>query len=66
MSAVTVFYIRHGHNPANQLHQLSHKLVDYPLTRIGTTQASALAEWLALGPAPAAIYTSPLQRAKQT
>jgi hypothetical protein len=32
VTGVTAWYIRHGHNPANQVRQLSHKVIDYPLT----------------------------------
>jgi hypothetical protein len=53
---VTAWYIRHGHNPANLARQLSGKVVDYPLTELGVTQATTLASRLAREPAPAAIY----------
>ncbi len=66
VTGVTAWYIRHGHNPANQRHQLSHKAIDYPLTELGVTQAAALAGQLAGEPGPAAIYASPLRRAAQT
>lgn len=66
MTSVTAWYIRHGHNPANQARQLSHKVIDYPLTDLGVTQATALAGQLARQPGPAAIYASPLRRAAQT
>jgi probable phosphoglycerate mutase len=66
VTGVTVWYIRHGHNPANQTAELSHKITDYPLTELGVTQASALASQLAQYQAPAAIYASPLRRATQT
>jgi probable phosphoglycerate mutase len=65
-ASVTAWYIRHGHNPANlPPRQLTHKLIDHPLTDLGITQATILAERLARYPAPAAIYTSPLRRATQ-
>ena len=38
MTGVTAWYIRHGHNPANQAHQLSHKIIDYPLTDLGAAR----------------------------
>jgi broad specificity phosphatase PhoE len=66
VTGVTAWYIRHGHNPANQSRQLSHKAVDHPLTMLGAAQAAALADRLASEPAPAAIYSSPLRRAAQT
>jgi bisphosphoglycerate-dependent phosphoglycerate mutase len=66
VTGVTAWYIRHGHNPANQSRQLSHKVIDYPLTELGVAQAAALAGQLAGQPGPAAIYASPLRRAAQT
>jgi probable phosphoglycerate mutase len=66
VTSVTAWYIRHGHNPANQARQLSHKVIDYPLTDLGVAQATALAGQLARQPGPAAIYASPLRRAVQT
>jgi broad specificity phosphatase PhoE len=67
VTGVIAWYIRHGHNPANEApRRLSHKVVDYPLTGRGVAQASALAGRLAREPAPAAIYASPLRRAVQT
>jgi len=66
--AVSVWYIRHGENPANLTGELSCRKVDYPLTGHGIEQAQALAARLASGsePVPAAIYASPLRRAAQT
>jgi broad specificity phosphatase PhoE len=67
LASVTIWYIRHGHNPANQPpRRLSHQVIDYPLTDLGVTQATTLGERLARHPAPAAIYASPLRRATQT
>jgi probable phosphoglycerate mutase len=67
VSRVIAWYIRHGHNPANQHpRRLSHKVVDYPLTGLGVTQATTLAGRLAREDAPAAVYASPLRRAVQT
>jgi broad specificity phosphatase PhoE len=66
VTGVTAWYIRHGHNPANQARQLSHKIIDYPLTELGVIQAAALARQMADEPGPAAIYASPLRRAVQT
>jgi broad specificity phosphatase PhoE len=66
VTGATAWYIRHGHNPANQSRQLSHKIIDYPLTELGVTQAAALAGQLAARPGPAAIYASPPRRAAQT
>ena len=66
--AVSVWYIRHGENPANLTGELSCRKVDYPLTGHGVEQAQALAARLASEgePGPAAIYASPLRRAAQT
>ena len=65
--AVRTWYIRHGHNPANQPpRRLSHKVVDCPLTELGVAQATALAGRLGRLVVPAAIYSSPLRRAVQT
>jgi hypothetical protein len=66
VTGVTAWYIRHGHNLANQRHQLSHKVTDYPLTDLGVTQSTTLAGQLARQPGPVAIYASPLRRAAQT
>ena len=63
---VTVWYIRHGENPANLTGELSCRTVDYPLTDHGVEQAVALAGRLSGEPTPAAIYASPLRRAAQT
>ena len=64
--SVSVWYIRHGENPANLTGELSCRRVDYPLTDHGVEQARALAGLLSREPAPAAIYASPLRRAAQT
>lgn len=64
--SVSVWYIRHGQNPANLTGELSCRWVDYPLTGHGVEQAQALAGLLSREPAPAAIYASPLRRAAQT
>ncbi|MCW2934963.1 MAG: fructose-2,6-bisphosphatase [Actinomycetia bacterium] len=65
-NSVSVWYIRHGENPANLTGELSCRTVDYPLTSHGVEQARALADLLSREPAPAAIYASPLRRAAQT
>lgn len=64
--SVTVWYIRHGENPANLTGELSCRAVDYPLTERGVAQAADLASQLKVDSAPAAIYASPLRRATQT
>lgn len=66
MTGITAWYMRHGQNPANQSLQLSHKIIDYPLTELGVNQANAIAQQLAHQPGPAAIYASPLPCAAQT
>jgi broad specificity phosphatase PhoE len=69
--SITVWYVRHGENPANLTGELSCRAVDYPLTERGVTQADDLAGRLSRAsvdcpPAPVAIYASPLRRAAQT
>jgi broad specificity phosphatase PhoE len=67
VTGVFVWYIRHGHNPANQPpRQLSHKAIDHPLTGLGVAQATELAGRLGHLAVPAAIYASPMRRAVQT
>jgi broad specificity phosphatase PhoE len=67
VTGVVAWYVRHGHNLANQHpRRLSHKVIDYPLTELGIAQATALARRLAQEHVPAAIYASPLRRAVQT
>jgi broad specificity phosphatase PhoE len=61
VTGVTAWYVRQGHNPASQLRQLSHKVIDYPLTELGITQATTVAGRLARERAPAVIYSSPLR-----
>jgi broad specificity phosphatase PhoE len=60
VTGVLAWYIRHGHNLANQPpRRLSHKVVDYPLTELGVAQATALAGRLGRERAPAVIYAPP-------
>lgn len=61
----TVHFVRHGENPANLTREFSHRVVDYPLTERGVTQARATARHFR-GQPIAAIYSSPLRRAQQT
>jgi broad specificity phosphatase PhoE len=49
--SVTVWYTRHGENPANLTGELSCRAVDYPLTERGVAQARELAERLSRAPA---------------
>jgi broad specificity phosphatase PhoE len=63
--ATTIYYIRHGENPANITREFSYRKVDYPLTARGVEQARQTAEHLRSRPI-AAVYASPLKRAAQT
>ncbi len=66
--AVRILYVRHGENLANTLHQLSHQVVDHPLTDRGRDQADQLAVALAeqSWPFDQEIVSSPSLRAHQT
>ena len=61
----TVHFVRHGENLANLTREFSHRVVDYPLTERGVAQAQATARYFR-GQDIAAIYSSPLLRARQT
>lgn len=61
----TVHFVRHGENPVNLTRAFSHRVVDHPLTARGVAQAEATARHFR-GQDIAAIYTSPLLRARQT
>jgi broad specificity phosphatase PhoE len=60
-----IFLIRHGENQANLTGEFSYQLVDYPLTAKGVLQARQTAAWLQ-DRNVARVYTSPLERARQT
>lgn len=60
-----IYFVRHGENPANLTMQLSHRIIDYPLTEKGVLQAQQTAAALA-GKGISAVYASPLRRAGQT
>lgn len=64
----TIIYVRHGENPANLTHQLSHRVVDHSLTDRGRRQAMLLAAHLAAGHEGRidAVFSSPLRRARET
>jgi hypothetical protein len=48
VTSVIAWYVRHGHDLANQHpRRLSHKVIDYPLTELGVSQATMLARRLA-------------------
>lgn len=67
MTGVIAWYVRHGHNLANQHpRQLSHKVADHPLSDLGVAQATALGGRLSRMPVLGAIYSLPLRRAVQT
>ncbi len=61
----TVYWVRHGENKANLTKELSHRLVDYPLTAKGRLQAEQTGEYFRLLPVQA-VYSSPLIRAVET
>jgi broad specificity phosphatase PhoE len=65
MQRNTVYFVRHGQNPANVNREFSYKIVDYPLTELGVRQAEQTAVYFKGLPIDA-IYSSPLKRAKQT
>jgi len=60
-----LYFVRHGENPANVQRLMSYKVIDHPLTELGRKQADAVGRWF-LGRALAAVYTSPLRRARET
>lgn len=61
----TVFWIRHGENPANLTKEFSHKYVDYPLTPKGIAQARQTAAYFEKKQVEF-LYSSPLKRARET
>ncbi len=61
----TWIFVRHGESEANLLHEFSNRGVKHPLTDLGVRQAMQLAQKLK-GRSIAAIYCSPLLRARQT
>jgi broad specificity phosphatase PhoE len=65
MQMNTVYFVRHGQNPANVTREFSYKIVDYSLTDLGVRQAQQTAAYFA-GRTVDAIYSSPLRRALQT
>ena len=69
MTITRLYLIRHGATAANlaRPYRLQGRGVDLPLSEIGRAQADRTACALeAAGVEPSAVYTSPLQRAKQT
>jgi broad specificity phosphatase PhoE len=67
-TSVRILYVRHGENLANTLRQLSHKVVDHPLTDHGRIQAEQLARSLADQDwhFDEEIVSSPSRRAQET
>lgn len=61
----TIYFVRHGENPANITREFSYRAVDYPLTPKGVEQARQTAEYFRGRPIDA-VYSSPLKRAKET
>lgn len=61
----TIYYVRHGENLANITREFSHRLVDYSLTERGVVQARETATYFQDMPI-AAVYASPLKRARET
>jgi len=57
--------IRHGQSEADVLNVIEGR-ADFPLTKLGLTQATQMAEWVNGYMQIEKIYASPLQRAKQT
>ena len=61
----TIYLIRHGENPANIKHELSHKQVDYGLNAKGQLQAEQTAAFFKDRKLDA-LWSSPLKRAVET
>lgn len=61
----TLYFVRHGENPANLTREFSHRKIDYPLTELGIEQARQTAAYLK-DKGIMAVYASPLKRAAQT
>ncbi|HEX5493263.1 MAG TPA: histidine phosphatase family protein [Mycobacteriales bacterium] len=66
MVTLHVYYVRHGENLANLTRELSHRVVDHPLTPRGVEQAAAVAAYLAPLAPDGPVFCSPLRRARQT
>ena len=60
----TLYVVRHGENPANLNREFSYRLIDYSLTEKGVRQAEETAAFFR-DRAIAAIYSSPLKRARE-
>lgn len=60
-----LYFVRHGESEANRLREFSNRGLRHGLTETGKQQARALAQTLQAVPV-AAIFSSPLLRARQT
>jgi broad specificity phosphatase PhoE len=60
-----IYLVRHGENKANITKEFSYRLVDYPLTAKGVSQAQQTAEYFTDKHIDE-IYASPLKRALET
>ena len=63
--ATNLYLVRHGENYANLTKEFSHRRVDYPLTPKGHLQAAQTGDYFRSKPI-AAVYASPLRRARET
>ncbi len=61
----TLYFVRHGENPANVSHAFSSRLVDYGLTPRGVLQAQQTAAYFSALPIDA-LYASPMKRTAET
>jgi len=60
-----LYLVRHGENQANLTKEFSHRRVDYPLTDKGRLQAAQTGDYFRPRQI-AAVYASPLRRARET
>lgn len=65
MPATTVILVRHGQTEWNRIERFRGRF-DIPLNETGLEQARRTAERISTWWKPAAVYSSPLQRAMQT
>lgn len=68
LPTTTILLVRHGHTAGNAAgsHVIMSGWTDLALSPEGIRQARRLAAYLAAGPALTVVYTSPLQRARET
>lgn len=62
----TLFWVRHGENPANLTTEFSCRRVDYSLTAKGRLQAQQTAAYFRTQPRIDALYCSPMRRTVET